>query len=154
DLSPARRAARGQDSQALAPPAPRAGPSPMTREGTAGGNRMAWPEPTEYHEAIQSPGVCFADDELRQGQPATNALGLPVACAGNSALVYQVNGAGQSWAVKCFTREAPARQQRYQAISEHLYAAALPFTVDFHYLEQGIRVGGQWYPVVKMRWVE
>jgi pimeloyl-ACP methyl ester carboxylesterase len=126
----------------------------MTREGTAGGNRMAWPEPTAYNEAIQSPGVCFADDELRRGQPVTNALGLPIPCAGNFALVYQINGAGQSWAVKCFTREAPARQQRYQAISEHLYAAALPFTVDFHYLEQGIRVGGQWYPVVKMRWVE
>jgi hypothetical protein len=30
----------------------------------------------------------------------------------------------------------------------------LPFTVDFTYLEQGIRVGGQWYPVLKMRWVE
>jgi hypothetical protein len=26
--------------------------------------------------------------------------------------------------------------------------------VDFRYLEQGIRVGGQWFPVVKMRWVE
>ncbi len=116
---------------------------------------MAWPEPTEYHEAIQSPQLCFADDELRHGQPVTNALGLPVACAGNFALVYQVTGAsGQSWAVKCFIREAPARQQRYQAISEHLRQAALPFMVDFGYLEQGIRVGGQWYPAVKMRWVE
>jgi hypothetical protein len=116
---------------------------------------MAWPEPTEYNEAVQSPQVCFADDELRKGQPVTNALGLPVPCAGNFALVYQITGAsGQSWAVKCFTREAPARQQRYQAISEHLRQAALPFMVDFRYLEQGIRVGGQWFPVVKMRWVE
>src|SRR5690242_16592545 len=106
---------------------------------------MGWPEPTAYNEAIQNPKISFADDELRQGQPVTNALGLPVPCAGNFALVYQLTGAsGQSWAVKCFTREAPARRQRYQAISAHLRQAALPFMVEFHYLEEGIRVGGQW----------
>ncbi|HYT90834.1 MAG TPA: hypothetical protein VEL76_19145, partial [Gemmataceae bacterium] len=116
---------------------------------------MAWPEPTDYNEAIQSPQVCFSDDELRHAQPVLSPLGLPMPCAGNFALVYQMNGAAnQSWAVKCFTREAPARRQRYQAISEHLNRAALPFTVDFRYLEQGIRIGGQWYPAVKMRWVE
>ena len=26
--------------------------------------------------------------------------------------------------------------------------------VDFKYLEQGIRVRGQWYPILKMQWVE
>ena len=26
--------------------------------------------------------------------------------------------------------------------------------MDFSYLEQGIRVAGQWYPVLKMQWVE
>ena len=26
--------------------------------------------------------------------------------------------------------------------------------VEFHYLEEGIRIHGQWYPLVKMRWVE
>src|SRR5204863_36492 len=30
----------------------------------------------------------------------------------------------------------------------------LPFMVDFAYLEQGIRVRGAWYPVLKMQWVE
>ncbi len=32
--------------------------------------------------------------------------------------------------------------------------ARLPFSVDFSYLDQGIRVAGQWYPVLKMQWVE
>src|SRR5262249_370330 len=30
----------------------------------------------------------------------------------------------------------------------------LPFMVDFAYLEQGILVKGQWYPILKMDWVE
>src|SRR5262249_670029 len=36
----------------------------------------------------------------------------------------------------------------------HLRKAALPFTVDFQYLQEGIRVQGRWYPVLKMHWVE
>ena len=58
------------------------------------------------------------------------------------------------WAVKCFTREVLGLRGRYQAISEHLAAAQLSFTVDFQYREQGIRVAQGWYPVLKMDWVE
>src|SRR5262249_46521865 len=58
------------------------------------------------------------------------------------------------WAVKCFTREVHGLAPRYQAISDHLWQARRSFMVDFRYLEEGIRIGGQWYPVVKMRWVE
>ena len=39
-------------------------------------------------------------------------------------------------------------------MSRHLQQARLPFAVDFQYLEQGIRIHGQWYPILKMRWVE
>jgi formylglycine-generating enzyme required for sulfatase activity len=44
--------------------------------------------------------------------------------------------------------------ERYAAISAHLHQARLPFTVEFQYLQQGIRVGALWYPIVKMDWVE
>src|SRR5204862_6818300 len=33
-------------------------------------------------------------------------------------------------------------------------AACLPFTVNFQFLQQGIRIRGQWYPILKMLWVE
>src|SRR5262249_39286509 len=36
----------------------------------------------------------------------------------------------------------------------YLSQVRLPFMVDFQFLEQGIRVQGQWYPVLKMQWVE
>ena len=75
--------------------------------------------------------------------------------SGNFADVYQVRcPGGASWAVKCFTREAPGLRERYAEISKHLQRAKLPFTVDFTYLEKGIRVAGAWYPVLKMQWVE
>jgi hypothetical protein len=37
---------------------------------------------------------------LRHSEPVATALGLPVGCAGNVALVYQVNGGKPAWAVK------------------------------------------------------
>ena len=117
---------------------------------------MAWPQSQEYREAIQAPQLCFHDPELRQGQPVTDRLGLPRPCAGTFADVYQVAcpASGNDWAVKCFTREVPGLCDRYREISAHLQHVKLPFTVDFQYLDQGIRIQGRWYPILKMAWVE
>jgi WD40 repeat protein len=116
---------------------------------------MAWPLSQDYNEAIQSPETSFSDAELRTGEVACNALGIPLPRSGNFADVYEVKCPnGSRWAVKCFTREVPGLRERYSEISRHLQQAKLPFTVDFSYLEQGIRVRGQWYPILKMQWVE
>jgi PEGA domain len=116
---------------------------------------MPWPLPQDYNEAIQSPAANFADADLKRGEAVTNAIGLPIPCSGNFADVYQVRCPdGLRWAVKCFTREVPGLRERYQLISAHLKQAKLPFTVDFSYLDQGIRVAGKWYPILKMQWVE
>ena len=116
---------------------------------------MAWPQPIDYNEAIQAPQLCFSDPDLREGTVVTDTLGMPRPHSGNFADVYQVRGAGgQSWAVKCFTREVPMRHTRYQGISEHLRQAGPSFMVQFQYLEEGIRIRRRWYPVLKMDWVE
>jgi hypothetical protein len=117
---------------------------------------MGWPLSQDYNEVIQDARTAFADPELRAGEVATNALGLPLPRSGNFADVYEVKGAGGKgrWAVKCFTRQVAGLRERYAAVSAHLAQSQLPFTVDFQYLEQGIRVRGQWYPVLKMQWVE
>jgi WD40 repeat protein len=116
---------------------------------------MARPLSQDYNEAIQDPPSAFADPELKGGQAATNALGIPMPRSGNFADVYELQGAsGARWAVKCFTREVPGLRERYSEISTHLFQAKLPFTVDFQYLDQGVRIRGQWYPVLKMQWVE
>src|SRR5207244_12354749 len=115
---------------------------------------MGWPLSQDYNESIQDPRTGFSDPELRQGEAVCNALGIPMPRSGNFADVYEVrcpNGA--RWAVKCFTREVAGLRERYSEISRHLQQAKLPFTVDFSYLEQGIRVRGQWYPILKMQWV-
>jgi serine/threonine protein kinase len=117
---------------------------------------MAWPTSQDYNEAIQDPASCFSESDLWQGAVVVNALGLPQPCSGSFADVYaiQCRHTGRKWAVKCFTREVPGLRKRYRQISRHLRRARLKFTVDFRYREQGIRVHGQWYPILKMDWIE
>ena len=117
---------------------------------------MAWPNPDDYYEAVQNPQTCFADPDLRTGQVFSNAQGLPLPWSGNFADVYRVDCARsqRTWAVKCFTREVVGLARRYAVIADWLKQVKLPFTVDFQYLEQGIRVHGRSYPVLKMDWVK
>ncbi len=120
---------------------------------------MRWPSSRDYNEAVQDPSYSFQDDDLRMAAAVTNTLGLPAPRSGNFADVYQLRSvAGRSWAVKCFTREVSELRRRYQAISEHLSGARaggnLPFMVEFQYLDEGIQIDSDRYPVVKMTWVE
>ena len=116
---------------------------------------MAWPDLMDYYEAVQRLDVAMEDEELRGGKAVRGPMG-PLPWPGNFACVFKIDcpAAGNTYALKCFTRQVQGLQERYGSISAHLEQAKLPFTVDFRYLEHGILIGGQWYPVLKMRWVE
>src|SRR5260370_13656652 len=117
---------------------------------------MAWPLSQDYNEAIQDAQASFSDPELRGGEATTNALGMPMPRSGNFADVYEFNcpAAKNKWAIKCFTRHVPGLRERYTEISRALQDIKLPFAVDFDYLVKGIRVRGDWFPILKMRWGE
>ena len=115
---------------------------------------MTWPTPQDYNEAIQNPRVCFGDEELRAGTPELTPLGLPKPISGAFASVYQMNCGPRRWAVRCFLREVSDHQARYQAISAHLRAVNLPAMVGFEFLNEGIRIRGKWYPILKMEWID
>lgn len=115
---------------------------------------MTWPTPQDYREAIQSPHLCFSDPELQRGKPRLDSLGLPKPSSGNFATVYEILSQGKRWAVRCFSREFVDQQKRYELISQHLHKVSLPYTVDFKFQSQGIKVNGRWYPILKMEWVD
>src|ERR1700678_124625 len=107
---------------------------------------MSWPLSQDYNEAIQSPESSFSDPELKTGEVVCNALGLPIPRSGNFADVYEVRCPnGTRWAIKCFTREVRGLRERYQEISRVLQKAHFPFTVEFTYLQEGMRVRGRWF---------
>jgi hypothetical protein len=115
---------------------------------------MRYPQITEYHEAVQHPAQAFVDPELKQGAVAENSLGLPLVMSGGFALTYAVTTPRRKCAVRCFHREIPAIQQKYDAISKKLRSLANGCFVDFDFQQSGISVRQQTFPIVRMDWVE
>ena len=118
---------------------------------------MAWPGIAEFSSAIQTTGRCFSDPELSGGELAVydqgGRAGMPMVSAGNFAAVYRVSNQGRSFAVRCFTRAVNDQHERYEQLGAFLRATLPPAFVEFEYVQQGILVAGDWYPIVKMEWV-
>lgn len=115
---------------------------------------MSWPTPQEYNEAIQTPLFSFSDPELQKGEIALTPIGIPKAMTGAFASVYKITSDNTSWAVRCLLTERPDQKERYEKISRYVLMDNLEYTTSFHYLEEGIKVRGKWYPIVKMNWVD
>ena len=113
-----------------------------------------WPSMVDYQDALQCPPVAFPSSDLRFGTPVEDNLGLPRPLCGTFASVYELVNGRSRWAVKCFLRNIPNLQQRYERIAEHLYFRRLRYFVTFEYQRRGIQVRGKSFPLVKMEWVE
>jgi hypothetical protein len=114
---------------------------------------MAYPQFTDFNEALQNPRTAFTDAELQNAQADTNPLGLPVALGGGFAYTYPMTTPRRKVAVRCFHRQVPSAEQRYDAISKKLGTLASPYFVNFDYQPKGIKIHGAGYPIVRMEWV-
>lgn len=113
-----------------------------------------WPSPQEYNEAIQNPDINLRDPELSKCTPQLNRQGLPVPNTGAFATVYRLSNGNRSFAVRCFLNYYPDQENRYSLISNHLNSQKMGWMVPFEFQKEGIRVNGNWYPVLKMEWIE
>lgn len=118
-----------------------------------------WPTPQDFNEAIQTPTISFASEELKTCAAQVNAMGIPVPVSGAFASVYklispQQVSPQQAWAIKCFMREVPDQVQRYGLINNLIKRDNLDCLVGFEFMQNGIRVHDAWYPILKMDWLE
>ena len=82
-----------------------------------------------------------------------NRRGVPYMSVGGFGAVFRFKDKnGKQYALKCFTRFVPGRAERYRALHDTLQVTRFPFMVDFQYVEEGIKVGKNSYPVVVMEW--
>ncbi|MGW0663432.1 hypothetical protein [Streptodolium elevatio] len=142
----------------------------MTADGgrvtgaVADGEEGPYPTGADYSEAIRDTTLCFAHPTVAGGLVAMGPLRMPRAVSGNFGSVFRITStgadasgagtAGREFAVKCFTRAVPARLRRYRAIGDALRAVDADWRVGVEYVRRGILVGGRWFPVILMEWVE
>ena len=115
---------------------------------------MSWPSPHEFCEAIQSPQICFSDNDLKAGQVVTNHHGMPAVSSGNFASVYSLRLANKRVAIRCFNHCVSDQEHRYDEISRQLQFSNLDCMVEFGFVREGIMVGGKRFPIVRMEWVD
>ncbi|WP_066945583.1 hypothetical protein [Streptomyces lushanensis] len=128
----------------------------------AGGpvSRRKFPTGANYVEALQNPTLCFEDPDLKHGTVQQSPVLGPKAISGNFASVFSITApGGQRYALKCFTRDSNTLEARYKAINKQLAVLkpaklTQPWPVGIEYLPRGVLVAGQWYPALKMAWVE
>jgi hypothetical protein len=58
------------------------------------------------------------------------------------------------YALRLFLKNIDDQAQRYARISEFVQHDNLPYTVTFDFLQKGIKVHGDWFPALKMEWLE
>jgi hypothetical protein len=114
---------------------------------------MAYPSFEQYNQALQQPRL-LADAELQRGTVTTTGLGLPLAISGGFALTYTIETGAKKYAVRCFHRESKSLELRYDAISRRLAGIHSHYFLDFKFQPQGIKIDGEYYPIVKMAWAK
>ena len=117
---------------------------------------MPWPSIADYTASVQNPDKLFEDPELMGGRVGRHpSRGTPLVYAGNFAAVYPMETAGgRKYAVRCFTREVKDQRERYGHLDAYLRGVRPDAFVTFKYEDRGIKVRGDWFPIVKMTWVE
>ena len=116
---------------------------------------ITWPTHTDYLESLQEPKHSFDSQELRDCIVATDLFGLPRVTSGNFASVYEITTTeNQRWALRCFVRQVAGQQGRYALLSQYLSGVKVPWLVSFDYIQKGVLVQNEWYPVVKMQWID
>jgi hypothetical protein len=116
---------------------------------------VSLPGTSDYREAVQNPHLFLADPELKRCKPALNKQGLPLVWSGGFAAVFQLQSPdGSKFAIKCFYRDIRNLETRYAEFDNHLRSRRPGYLVRFQYQPRGILVNGQWFPIVRMEWVE
>lgn len=151
-LLPTPKARGGLSAQFLAGAVPSNGR--FSSAGTSAKSKVSWPSPQDFNESIQEPRIAFADPQLQKGQAELNMMGMPRVASGAFASVYKLVCPEKNWAVRCFLNPVRDQQYRYEQLTKYVNGDNLSCTVDFEYVSKGIKVGGEFFPILKMEWVE
>jgi eukaryotic-like serine/threonine-protein kinase len=115
---------------------------------------MHYPSKEDYVKAVQH-SESFASAELRRANFVLDRLWqIPRPAAGTTAVVFEAVIDGEPQALRFFTRDDASSRERYDALQEHFVARDLvPHVAMSHWVDDGIRISGRTWPVLRMQWI-
>ncbi len=112
-----------------------------------------YPSPAVYSRAVQLPDRLHRS--LRSCRTRVGIMaGLPAAYSGSNAVVFPLDDDDASWALRCFTNSLAAVPDRYAALERFQREHALPWPAACEWLESAVKVGDQWFPALRMEFVD
>lgn len=112
------------------------------------------PSGDKYLLAVQNPKQAFSDSDLAVAKIETGQIGLPRPYSGGFTTTFHATNHKMEWAARCFTRPIDGLDKRYAAFEMFFRRYPSSYFTDTLYLKNGIRVDGEWHPIVKMRWMD
>jgi serine/threonine protein kinase len=112
-----------------------------------------YPSGESYVNAVRNLNVCVIDPSFKGGQPRKTGF-LIEQYAGGYSRVFPIRVGKKTLALRCFTSDVKDAKYRYQMVSTFFNQCHLDWFVDFEYVENGIRVKGKAYPIIRMEWFE
>ena len=115
-----------------------------------------YPLRSDYETVVKVLDKFVYDDVLRGGKAVAqkNNPNFLRAYSGGKAVVFEIKTNLKKYALKCWVEDLGDLKDRYKAIDNYLKQSQLDYFVDFAYVEQGIFVKNNRYPIVRMEWVD
>lgn len=115
---------------------------------------MKYPAFNEYQAALQHPSRCLSPSGLKECTVEADLWGLPRVRSGGFALTYKLSDNKSTWAVRCFHKHVPDREERYQSINAYIQKTRVDYLETIQYVSAGINIKGNSFPITYMKWVE
>ena len=112
-------------------------------------NGQIWPMTLDYVSAVQSAPSTFQIPQLRSARFIADGAG-PRTIEGQRAVVFFADTDEGPLAVRCLKTPLPAGAERYTALRHYLAQHPVPALIRADWIEDGIQVKGNPWPVVTM----
>jgi len=105
--------------------------------------------------SVENKNVLVIDEHAKNGTFERDARGRLMAYSGGFSVVFPYRtDNGEKWAFRCWHSDIKNSKKRYETISDAIKKANLSFLCEFQYIDNGINVEGNIYPITRMRWID
>ena len=115
-----------------------------------------YPGAIEYEKAVKYLDRFILDPKLKGGVARESQKFGLILFSGGYSIVFpvEISGGKKVYALRVWRADVDNAKARYKEISNYLKQIQLPYFVDFEYVERGISVEGNEYPIIRMEWAE
>src|SRR3972149_9720173 len=114
-----------------------------------------YPSISSYDLAISNLNKFIHAPQIMGGSPILTPQKQIFSYTGGFAVVYPVKANEKKLALRCWISAPPRNvKERYAIAKQYFQANPTSYFVDFDYIDKGITVKGNTYPIVLMEWVE